>query len=70
MEGQGWRSGTRLGGTVIFHVILLILAFLLAVGAAITASRPDPIRRYGLTLLSAAVAVWLFDLVLVAARVY
>ena len=55
---------------MIFHVILLILAFLLAVGAAITASRPDPIRRYGLTLLSAAVAVWLFDLVLVAARVY
>ena len=52
------------------HVVLLILAFLLAAGAAFVASRPDPIVRYGVVLLSAAVAVWLLDLVLVAARVY
>jgi hypothetical protein len=52
------------------HVVLLILAFLLAVGAAFLASRADPISRYGVVLLAAAAAVWLFDLVLVAARVY
>jgi hypothetical protein len=52
------------------HIILLILAFLLAVGAAAVASRPHPIRHYGLPLLAGAVAVYFFDLVLVAARVY
>lgn len=52
------------------HIILLILAFLLAAGAAFVAGRPDPIRRYGLVLLAAGIAVYFFDLVLVAARVY
>jgi hypothetical protein len=52
------------------HIVLLILAFLLAAGAAFVASRPDPIVRYGLVLLSAAVAVWFLDLVLQAAKVY
>jgi hypothetical protein len=52
------------------HIVLLILAFLLAAGAAFVASRPDPIVRYGLVLLAAAIAVWFLDLVLIAARVY
>ena len=52
------------------HTMLLILAFLLAGGAAFVASRPDPIVRYGLVLLSAGVAVYFLDAVLVATRVY
>jgi hypothetical protein len=52
------------------HIVLLILAFLLAAGAAFVASRPDPIVRYGLVLLAAGIAVWFLDLVLTAARVY
>jgi hypothetical protein len=52
------------------HVVLLILAFLLAAGAAFMASRPDPMVRYGLVLLAAGIAVYFLDLVLVAARVY
>lgn len=52
------------------HIILTILAFLLAVGAAAVASRPNPVAHYGLPLLAAAIAVYFFDLVLVAAQVY
>lgn len=52
------------------HVVLLILAFLLAVGATFLASRADPVVRYGLPLLAAAIAVWFLDLLLTALRVY
>jgi len=52
------------------HVVLLILAFLLAAGAAFVASRPHPVATYGLVLLSAGVAVYFLDAVLVATRVY
>jgi hypothetical protein len=52
------------------HIVLLILALLLAVGAAFLASRPDPVVRYGLPLLASAVAVFLLDQLLFALRVY
>jgi hypothetical protein len=52
------------------HIVLLIAAFLLAAGASFVASRPEPVARYALVLLSAGIAVWFLDLVLVAARVY
>jgi hypothetical protein len=52
------------------HVVLLILAVLLAAGSAFVASRPDPVVRYGLVLLAAAIAVWLLDVLLTALRVY
>jgi hypothetical protein len=52
------------------HVAILILALLMALGSAFVATRPDPVSRYGLPLLALALAVFLLDLVFVAARVY
>ena len=52
------------------HVALLILALLILVAAAGTAASAQPISRYGVALIALGLAVYLLDLVLVAARVY
>jgi len=54
----------------VLHIVLLILALLLAAIAAFVASRPDPILRYGLPLLAASLAVYFLDALLVALKVY
>lgn len=52
------------------HIVLLILALLLAAGATGCGFSAQPINRYAVPLLCAAVTVWFLDLLLIGLRVY